>query len=131
MVEIPSQLRTRATAGVILQVKRMKPTRIGAVLIAVATGDVAAMLAGRPDLSPPDPVQVALIEPAAVLITYSDIGLWWAVAAVWPTVAAGVTFIGKCDQPHAINQLADAAGEPIHEFKLIKGKSETIEMLSA
>lgn len=89
------------------------------------------MLAGRPDLSPPAPVQVAPIETAAAMITYSDIGHWWAVAAVWPTVAPGVTFIGKCDQPHAINQLADAAGEPIHGAKLINGNSETIEMVSA
>lgn len=69
-----------------------------------------------------------------MLITYSDIGLWWAVVAVWSTAAAGVTFIRKSDQPHAINQLAGSPtrqANPYHGSKLIKGKSETIEMVSA
>jgi pilus assembly protein CpaB len=116
----------------------MKPARIVVLVIAVAAGGVAALLAGRsdPPPAPPAPAPVAPLETVDVLIANSDIGLGHTVAAsdlrwqTWPAAAAGANFVRKSDQPDAINQLAGSitraafsAGEPIRESKLIKGKS--------
>lgn len=54
------------------KVKCMEPTRVGAVVIAVATRDVAAFLAERSEPpSPPAPAHVALLETVGALITNS------------------------------------------------------------
>ena len=76
----------------------MKPARIVVLVIAVAAGGVAALLAGRSDPPPPPPAPapVAPLETVDVLIANSDIGLGHTVAAsdlrwqTWPAAAAGV-----------------------------------------
>src|SRR6266851_5710015 len=112
----------------------MKPARIVVLVIAVAAGGIAALLAGRSDPPPPAPAPVAL-ETTDVLIANGDIGLGSTVSApdlrwqVWPTASAGSSFLRKSERPDAINELAGsiartsfAAGEPIRESKLIKTK---------
>jgi pilus assembly protein CpaB len=115
----------------------MKPARIVVLVIAVAAGGIAALLAGRSDAPPPPaPAPVAQIETVDVLIANSDIGLGHTIAAqdlrwqTWPAAAASPNFIRKSDRPDAIDQVAGSitraafsAGEPIRESKLIKGKS--------
>jgi pilus assembly protein CpaB len=114
----------------------MKPARIVVLVIALAAGAVAALLAGRsepPPEAPPAP-PVAQLETTDVLIANNDIGLGRTVEAkdlrwqTWPAAAAGGNFIRKSDKPDAIEQLAGSitrvaftAGEPIRESKLIKG----------
>src|SRR5262245_26368605 len=113
----------------------MKPARIVVLLIALAAGGIAALLAGRSG-SPPAPVvqaPVANIETVDVLIAASDIGLGTTVSGNdmrwqnWPTASASGNFIRKSDRPDAINQLAGSiarspfsAGEPIRENRLIR-----------
>jgi pilus assembly protein CpaB len=114
----------------------MKPARIIVLVIALAAGGIAALLAGRSDKTPPPaPAPVAQLETVDVLIANADIGLGSTVSAqdlrwqTWPAAAAGPAFIRKSERPDAINQLAGAitrapfaSGEPIREAKLIRGK---------
>ena len=114
----------------------MKPARIIVLVIALAAGGIAALLAGRSERSPPLPrPPVAQLETTDVLIANADIGLGSAVAErdlrwqTWPAAAAGPNFIRKPERPEAIRELAGAiaripfsAGEPIRELKLIKAK---------
>ena len=54
----------------------MKPARIIVLVIALAAGGIAALLAGRSDKTPPPaPPPVAQLETVDVLIANSDIGL--------------------------------------------------------
>ena len=113
----------------------MKPARIVVLVIAIAAGGMAALLAGRSDPPPPDaPAPVAPLETVDVLIANNDIGLGSTVAAsdlrwqTWPAAAAGASFVRKSERPDAIKDLAGAltrasfsSGEPIREAKLIKG----------
>jgi pilus assembly protein CpaB len=114
----------------------MKPARIVVLVVAIAAGGIAALLAGRSDPPPPAPAPVAQLETVDVLIANSDIGLGHTIAAqdlrwqTWPAAAAGANFVKKSDRPDAIDQIAGSmtraafsAGEPIREAKLIKGKS--------
>jgi pilus assembly protein CpaB len=117
------------------KVKRMKPARIVVLVIAVAAGGIAALLAGRSDRTPaPAQAPIAQLETDEVLVANSDIGLGQTVSGadlrwqMWPTAAAG-SFIRKTQQPDAINQLGGtiarspiASGEPIREVKLIRAK---------
>jgi pilus assembly protein CpaB len=113
----------------------MKPARIVVLVIAVAAGGIAALLAGRSDLPPPAPAPVAQLETTDVLIANADIGLGNTVSApdlrwqVWPAAAAGSSFVRKSERPDAINELVGSiarapffSGEPIREAKLIKAK---------
>jgi pilus assembly protein CpaB len=113
----------------------MKPARIIVLVIAIAAGGIAALLAGRSEAPPPAPAPVAQIETVEVLIAGNDIGLGSTVSSqdlrwqTWPAESAGSQFIRKGDNPGAINQLAGsitrasfANGEPIREAKLIKAK---------
>jgi pilus assembly protein CpaB len=115
----------------------MKPARIVVLVIAIAAGGIAALLAGRSDAPPPATVvpPVTQLETVDVLVAANDIGLGRAIAAqdlrwqTWPTAAAGGNnFIRKTDKPDAIKDVAGSltrvafsAGEPIRESKLIKG----------
>src|SRR5262245_13998429 len=115
----------------------MKPARIVVLVIALAAGAIAALLAGRQEQAPA-PVHtppVAQLETVDVLVANTDIGLGSTVNAqdlrwqLWPAAAASPNFIRKSDRPDAINQLAGSitratffAGEPIREAKLIKAK---------
>jgi pilus assembly protein CpaB len=114
----------------------MKPARIVVLVIAIAAGGIAALLAGRSEPPPeaPPATPVAQLETVDVLVASADIGLGRTVDAkdvrwqTWPTAAASANFIRKSDRPDAINQVAGSitrvafsAGEPIREAKLIKG----------
>jgi len=112
----------------------MKPARIIVMIVALAAGGIAALLAGRSEHAapPPAPAAAPQLETVDVLVAGSDIGLGVAVAAqdlrwqLWPA-AASASFIRKSDRPNAIAEIAGsitrqsfAAGEPIREARLIK-----------
>jgi len=113
----------------------MKPARIIVLVIALAAGAVAALLAGRSD-PPPEPApQVAQIQTTDVLVASNDIGIGTAMSGqdlrwqVWPSASLSPHFISRDARPNALNELAGAitrqsfsAGEPIREAKLIKAK---------
>ena len=111
----------------------MKPARIIVLVIALAAGGIAALLASRTDAPPPAPAPVAQIETTEVLVASRDIGLGNSVQGadlrwqVWPTDSISPFFVRKDQRPDAINQLGGsvtrqsfAAGEPIREARLIK-----------
>jgi pilus assembly protein CpaB len=113
----------------------MKPARIVVLLIALAAGGIAAMLAGGSDQAPVAPAPVATLETVDVLIAASDIPLGQAVSGsefrwqTWPAASAGPAFIRRSDRPDAMNQLAGSiarspffTGEPIRESRLIKAQ---------
>src|SRR5215467_8384947 len=113
----------------------MKPARIVVLIIAMAAGGIAALLAGRSEAPQPALAPVAQLETADVLVAASDIGLGSTVSSqdlrwqTWPAESAGTQFIRRSDNPDAINQLAGsitrqsfATGEPIREARLIKAK---------
>jgi pilus assembly protein CpaB len=115
------------------KVKRMKPARIVVLVVALAAGGIAALLAGRSDPPPELKAPVAQLETVDVLVAAQDIGLGHRVSAqdmrwqTWPAAAASANFIRKSDRPDAINQLSDtitrasfSEGEPIREAKLIR-----------
>lgn len=114
----------------------MKPARILVLIIALAAGGFAAMLAGRSD--PPAQLAqapVAAMETVDVLVAGSDIALGQSLTGselrwqTWPADAAGTNFIRRSDNPDAVNKLSGAiarsqffAGEPIREARLIHAK---------
>ncbi len=113
----------------------MKPARIVVLIIALAAGGIAALLAGRSDAPQPALAPVAPLETIDVLIAGGDIGLGSTVSSqdlrwqTWPAASASSHFIRRSDNPDAINQLGGsiarqpfATGEPIREAKLIKAK---------
>jgi len=112
----------------------MKPARIVVLLIALAAGGIAALLAGRSDRPAIVQAPVAPLETVDVLVAGSDIALGQSVTGselrwqTWPATAANANFILRSDKPDAVNQLAGSiarspffAGEPIREARLIKG----------
>jgi pilus assembly protein CpaB len=113
----------------------MKPARIVVLVVAVAAGGLAALLAGRSDQQPaPEPAKpVVQIETVEILIAKADIGMGQVVSAqdlqwqTWPAAAAGPNFIRKSDRADALQQIAGSiarspfvVGEPVREAKLIK-----------
>src|SRR5262245_9789704 len=92
----------------------MKPARIIVLVIALAAGGIAALLAGRSDNPEPVHAPVAQIETTDVLIAGNDIGLGNAVQAPdlrwqsWPSASVSPFFIRRDQRPEAINQLAGA-----------------------
>jgi len=120
------------------KVKRMKAARIVVLGIAVAAGGLAAILAGGYQSAPPPPPPppVAQIATVEVLVARNDIGMGTALSdqdiewQTWPEKAAqNPAFIRKTERPEALQQLAGAivrvpmaAGEPVRENKLIRGK---------
>src|SRR4051794_25522054 len=105
----------------------MKPARIIVLVVAVAAGGIAALLAGRsPEkvVIAPEPVQQ--IETVEVLTAKGDIAMGQIVSAAdlqwqtWPLAAASQHFIKRKDRPEALDQLAGSiartpfvVGEPI------------------
>ena len=89
----------------------MKPARIIVLVIAIAAGGIAALLAGRSDTLPPAPAPVVQLDTSDVLVAGSDIGLGNAVQEkdlrwqTWPAAAAGASFIRKNERPDAIREL--------------------------
>ncbi len=118
------------------KVKRMKPARIVVLVVALAAGGVAALLAGRSDPpAPVTPAPVAQVDTVDVLVAANDIGLGHTVSAqdmrwqAWPTASASGQFLRRSNRPDAVNQLAGSiarspalTGEPIREERLIKAK---------
>lgn len=111
----------------------MKPARIIVLIIAMAAGGIAALLAGRSEDPQPQLAPVAQIETVDVLVAGNDIGLGSTVSGTdlrwqtWPAESASSQFIRRSANPDAINQLAGsitrqgfASGEPIRESRLIK-----------
>src|SRR5436305_11306713 len=113
----------------------MKAARLVVLVVAVAAGGVAALLAGRGGHAPPAgaPAEVVRMDTVDILVARGDIQLGQAVSAQdmrwqqWPTQAASPAFVRRPDKPNAIEQLSGAiarspfvAGEPIRDAKLIK-----------
>jgi pilus assembly protein CpaB len=111
----------------------MKPARIIVLLVAIAAGGVAALLAGRSDKPAVTPEPTASLDTLQVLVARSDIPIGHALSAgdvqwqAWPKESAGPSLIRKADRADAAEQVAGAltrtpfaAGEPIREDKLIK-----------
>jgi pilus assembly protein CpaB len=114
----------------------MKAARIVVLVVAVAAGGLAALLAGRGgEEAPPAeaPKPTAQIDTVDVLVAKNDINLGQSVSQqdmqwqIWPVAAASPAFVRRSDKPDAIEQLAGAiarapfvTGEPIREAKLIK-----------
>jgi pilus assembly protein CpaB len=104
----------------------MKAARIVVLGIAVAAGGLAAILAGGYESAPPPaapapPPQIATSE---ILVAKNDIGL-----GVTEGAAGNPAFIRKNEHPDALKQFIGAivrvpmaAGEPVRENKLIRGK---------
>jgi pilus assembly protein CpaB len=113
----------------------MTPARIIVLVIAIAAGGVAAMLASGSDPNPPEPVKVVQAEMVDVLVAKTAINVGQTVSPAelqwqpWPVNAAAPTFIRKSTMPNAMERLTGAiaryafvAGEPINESKLINAK---------
>jgi pilus assembly protein CpaB len=111
----------------------MKKARIFVLIIALAAGGLAAMIAGRSRDSAPPPPPQAQIDTVDILVAKNDIAMGQAVTdqdmqwQVWPAVSAGPNFIRRSDRPDAIEKIAGSIartpfslGEPIREEKLIK-----------
>lgn len=119
------------------KVKRMKAARLVVLGIAVAAGGLAAILAGGYESAPPPPApapvpQIATID---ILVAKNDIGIGTALSdqdiqwQTWPESAANPAFIRKSEHPDALQQFVGAivrvpmaAGEPVRENKVIRGK---------
>jgi pilus assembly protein CpaB len=114
----------------------MKPARIVVLVVALAAGVVAALLASRSE-KVPAPLQVvapAKLDTVEVLTAKVDIAMGQIVQPqdmnwqTWPREAAGPSFIRRGDKPDGLEALAGSIartpfviGEPIREAKLIKG----------
>jgi len=115
----------------------MKPARLIVLVIALAAGGVAAMLASglrqpqAPQAPPPAP-PLATVE---VLIAKNDLNIGQTVSEkdvawqTWPAASAG-NFIKKTDRPDAIKEFVGAivrspvvTGEPIRDSKVVTGKN--------
>jgi pilus assembly protein CpaB len=115
----------------------MKAARIIVLVVAVGAGGIAALLmAGNSDQpAPVAPAPVVQIETVDILVAKSDLGIGQSLSAQdvvwqqWPASSASSAFIKKSDRPDAVAQLTGAiartpfaAGEPLRENRLIKGK---------
>jgi pilus assembly protein CpaB len=114
----------------------MKAARLVVLGIAVAAGGLAAFLAGGfGGSAPPPPPPAPKIATTDVLVAAKDLGIGTALTAqdlqwqTWPASAANPAFIRKNEHPDALAQFAGAivrvpmaAGEPVRENKLIRGK---------
>lgn len=114
--------------------KRMSPARIIILVIAVAAGGIAALLAGRSD-PPPAPVKVAApsIETVEILVAREAIPMGHTLKSedfrwqIWPRQSASDTYIRRDSDPKAMDAFVGAivrsafvAGEPIRNDKVIK-----------
>jgi len=110
----------------------MKPARIIVLVIALAAGGIAAILAGGGGKTP-EPVKVVPVEMADVLVAKAAINVGQTISPAelqwhpWPVTAVVPTYIRKSAMPDAMQKLTGAivryafvAGEPINEAKLIK-----------
>ncbi len=118
------------------KVKRMKAARLVVLGIAVAAGGLAAILAGSYESGPSTSAPVPQIATIEVLIAKNDVSIGTALSEhdiewqMWPEPAANPAFIRKTEHPDALQQFVGAivrvpmaAGEPVRENKLIRGKA--------
>jgi pilus assembly protein CpaB len=116
----------------------MNAARVIVLVIALAAGGLAAMLASRsgPSEPPPAAQPQAQLETVEIIIAKDDIGVGQILTPqnvawqTWPAATAGPQFIQKKNRPDAINdfsgaivRIAFASGEPIREAKVIKAGS--------
>ena len=112
----------------------MKTARLVVLIVAIAAGGVAAMLAGRSQ-KPVEVKSAPKVATVEILVAKSDIPMGQRISAndvqwqAWPPTAATGNFIRKSDRPNAVAQLSDSiartpfvAGEPIREAKLVNAK---------
>ncbi len=115
----------------------MKRSRIIVLVIALAAGGVAAMLASgnRTPEAPKAPEPPPPLATVDVLVAKTDLGTGQVVAEgdvgwqTWPAASATSSFIRKTDRPEAIKDFLGAvartpiaAGEPIRDSKLLVAK---------
>ena len=115
----------------------MKPARLIVLVIALAAGGVAAMLASglRQPSAPPAPPPAPPLATVDVLVAKADLNIGQTVSdkdigwQMWPAASAG-NFIKKADRPDAMKEFAGAivrspvvAGEPIRDNKVVTGKN--------
>jgi pilus assembly protein CpaB len=111
----------------------MKAARVVVLVVAVAAGGVAALLAGRSEKAPE--AKVEHFDTVDILVAKSDIPRGQSISPddvfwqAWPATTAAGNFIRKSDQPKALNSLSGmiarapfVAGEPIREAKLVNAK---------
>ena len=112
----------------------MKPARIIVLVIALAAGGVAAMLAGGSgEQKPPEEVRVVQVEMVDVLVAKTNFSTGQRISPAelqwqpWPVTAVAPTFIRKSNMPDAVERLTGVIarysfvlGEPINESKQIK-----------
>src|SRR5215469_537575 len=104
----------------------MKPARIIVLVIALAAGSVAAMLASGNRTPPKGPEPPPPLATTDVLIAKSTLATGQVVAEgdvgwqIWPAASATSSFIRKSDRPEAAKNFVGAivrspvsAGEPI------------------
>jgi pilus assembly protein CpaB len=112
----------------------MKPARIIILVIALAAGGIAAMLASGFN-SRPQAIKTVRAPMVDVLVAKSNITVGQAISPgelrwqAWPADAATSNFIRKSTMPDAVAKLTGAiaryafvTGEPINEAKLIRIK---------
>ncbi|HEY1746515.1 MAG TPA: Flp pilus assembly protein CpaB [Xanthobacteraceae bacterium] len=115
----------------------MKPARLIVLLIALAAGGVAAMMASglRQAPAPAAPPPAPPLATVDVLVAKTDLSIGQTVTdkdvgwQMWPATAAG-NFIKKTDRPDALKEFVGAivrapvvAGEPIRDNKVVTGKN--------
>jgi pilus assembly protein CpaB len=115
----------------------MKPARLIVLVIAIAAGGVAAMMASglRQPQAPPAPPPAPPLATVDVLVAKNDLNIGQTVNEkdvawqTWPAASAG-NFIKKADRPDAIKEFVGAivrspvvAGEPIRDNKIVTGKN--------
>jgi pilus assembly protein CpaB len=112
----------------------MNIARVIVLVVALAAGGLAAMLASRSGPSEPAaPPPQAQLDTVEILVATDDIGTGRNITPqnvawqTWLAANAGPQFIQKKNQPNAINDLsgaivriAFASGEPIREAKVLK-----------
>jgi pilus assembly protein CpaB len=114
----------------------MKAARLLVLVIAVAAGGLAALLASGSDNTPPAaPAPVVQMDTVEVLVAKNDLGIGQKVGPddlrwqVWPAATGGgPTFIRRGERANAIEQFSGSivrsplsAGEPVRDGKLVKG----------
>jgi pilus assembly protein CpaB len=110
----------------------MKAARILVLVVALAAGGVAALLAGRSNEPAPVKKAAPAIATVDVLVAKSDIPTGNKISPqdvewqAWPTSASTGNFIRKTNRPDAIEKMSGmiarspfVAGEPIRDAKLV------------
>jgi len=115
----------------------MKRSRIIVLVIALAAGGIAAMLASgnRTPEAPKPPEPPPPLATVDVLVAKTDLGTAQVIVEgdvgwqTWPAASATASFIRKTDRPDAIKDFIGAivrtpisAGEPIRDSRVVAGK---------